>query len=790
MKWVLRGLLAFAVLIVVVLAGGVLWLRTGLPDYDTTLRIEGLRAPVQVIRDENAVPHIFAGNEADAYFALGYVHAQDRMFQMDLRRRAGAGRLAELMGDRVIGFDRLTRTLGVYRLAQAAYDRAPDGLRTALDAYAAGVNTWLETRGGALPPEYAILRTEPEPWTPADSLVWAELIALQLAGNWRQEIERARLADALGADALDDLFLDAVGTAPATLAAGALDRAALDSLWASLPDLGPSTASNEWVVGGDRTASGLPILANDPHLRLSTPALWYLARIETPETTLVGATVAGVPAMVIGHNGHIAWGLTTTGGDVQDLFVERIDPDDPNRYLTPEGSRPFETRTETIAVRGGEPVELTIRETRHGPVISDLDEDFSAVAGPDAVVALAFTALDPEDRTAEALWRLNQATDWQSFLDAVRLWGAPQQNLVYADTEGTFGFVTPGHVPVRRAGDGLSPVPGWTGEYGWTGTIPFDDLPQVRDPETDVLVNANNAPVGPDYPYLIAHDYDEPYRARRIEQMLEGASDHDIDDSVAVALDTVSLAAADLLPLMLEARAEDARAADALAMLRRWDYRMDRERPEPLVFAAWLKELNRALYADELGDLFEDYWGLRPSVVRRMLTERPGWCDDVRTDGVEESCADMLQRSLRAAIAELTEAHGEDVQDWRWGEAHVAPLGHEIFGFIPVLDRLFGLAIETDGGPYTVNRGAFWSLGSDRPFRHQHGAGLRVFHDMADLTRSRFVIATGQSGNVLSPHYGDFTERWRDGEHVTLAGSPADLAERGLGTLTLRPAEE
>jgi len=478
LRWLGRGLIVLVALLAVVLVGGYFWLRTGLPDYDTTLRLDGLRAPVQVIRDENAVPHIFAGNEADAFFALGYVHAQDRMFQMDLRRRAGAGELAALMGERALGFDRLTRTLGVYRLAERAYEQAPDGLRTIVDAYTAGVNTWLETREGALPPEYAILRTEPEPWTPADSLVWAKLIALQLTGNWRQEIERARFADALGPGALDDLFPDAVGTEPATLAPGMLERAALDGLWDSLPDLGPSTASNEWVVGGARTASGMPVLANDPHLRLSTPALWYLARIETPETTLVGATVAGVPAMVIGHNGHIAWGLTTTGGDVQDLFVEKVDPEDPSRYLTPDGSRAFTTREEVIEVRGGDPVTLTVRETRHGPVVSDLDEDFATVAGPDEVVALAFTALDPTDRTAEAIWRMNQATDWESFLDAMRLWGAPQQNLVYADTEGTFGFVTPGRLPIRKAGDGLSPCR--AGPASTTGSARSRSMPCRR----------------------------------------------------------------------------------------------------------------------------------------------------------------------------------------------------------------------------------------------------------------------------------------------------------------------
>uniref|UniRef100_UPI0031DF88A7 penicillin acylase family protein n=1 Tax=Inquilinus sp. TaxID=1932117 RepID=UPI0031DF88A7 len=416
MRWLRRGAIALAclLLLLVVLAGGGLWwLRTGVPAESGTVQLDGLSGPVRIYRDQHGIPTIFAQNDGDAYFALGWLHAQDRLWQMELQRRIGAGRLSELIGAGGLRFDKLMRILGFYRLAEADVAAQSPEMRAALDRYAAGVNAWIDGHAGALPPEFTLLWTRPEPWRPADTLVWSKLMALQLSANYRDEILRAQVIARLGPDRAGTLFPDLGTLTPSTLAA--LDQAApmLTRLAAALPPpLGPRTASNEWVVGPGRTDTGAPILANDPHLGLGAPILWYLARIETPTLSVAGATVPGVPLTILGQNRRIAWGFTTTGADVQDLFLETVDPADPNRYRTPDGSAAFETRTETIKVSGGAPVTLTIRGTRHGPVLSDLDPGMAKLAGDGKVAALAFTALAPGDTSADALYRLNRAGSW------------------------------------------------------------------------------------------------------------------------------------------------------------------------------------------------------------------------------------------------------------------------------------------------------------------------------------------------------------------------------------------
>jgi penicillin amidase len=790
MGWARRigiGVAAAALLAAAVPAGAWLWLRSGLPSQEGSAALPGLGARVEILRDGNAVPHVFASGPRDAYFALGWLHAQDRLWQMEAQRRAGAGRLAEVIGEPGLRLDRMMRTLGLYRKAEESLAALAPEVREALESYAAGVNAWMERRPGPLPIEFQILRLAPEPWRPADSVVWGKLMALQLSGNMRQELLNARLAQALSPEQAEDLNPPQPDGAPSTLAEAlrGIDFAgfSLDGM----PALGPATASNEWVVAGSRTETGKPILANDPHLGLDAPILWYLARIEAPGLSVVGGTVPGSPFHVVGRNGRIAWGLTTTGGDVQDLFVERVDPADPGRYLTPAGPEPFALREEEIRVRGAETVVLRVRETRHGPVVSDLDAAADAPVPEGHVLSLAWTGLSGRDTSAETLHRVNRASGWDQFRDALRLFVAPQQNFAYADAEGTVGFLSAGLVPVRRSGDGRLPVPGWTDEHAWTGTIPFDGLPQATNPPSGRFVNANNRVVGPDYPHLITRDWDDHWRAARIEQVLGGQTKHGLADSERLLADSVSLPALDLLPVMLAAPVRSERARRAVELLGRWDGRMDRARPEPLIFEHWLRELHRALYADEIGPLFDRLRGSRPLAIRRMLTERQGWCDDVRTPERAEGCGDALSASLEAALARIEERHGADMGGWRWGLEHRAPLAHPVLSRVPVLDRLFDIGTETDGGNFTVNRGASFA-GDDRaPFAHTHGAGYRAVYDLSDPSRSLFVIATGQSGNPLSPHYADFVRRWAEGRHVAVAGTREDLLAGGAHSFLLTP---
>ncbi len=792
MRWLWRALAVAGLLVVVAAIGGWLWLRQGLPSFDGTRTVAGLHAPVQVMRDAHAIPHIFAATDADAFFTLGYLHAGDRLLQMEMQRRVGAGRVSELIGAGGVRLDRFMRTLGLYRQTAAGYDALPVEVRTVIEAYAAGVNAWLE-EGHVLPPAFAALGHRPEPWTPADSLIWARLIALQLSGNFRGELLRARIVEALGTEAIADLFPE-IGSPPTTL--GAVQPPGLARHLAAVlpPPLGPDQASNEWVVSGEHTADGLPILANDPHLALNTPVLWYLARIETPTLSLVGATVPGVPMMVLGHNGSVAWGFTTTGADVQDLFIERIDPDDPTRYLTPTGSEPFAVREETLVVnRSGDTETLLIRETRHGPVLTGIDPEFEERMGdlvPDGhVLALAYTGWTEEDTAARAIHGLNRAETVADAVAALSDWIVPVQNVVLADTGGNIGFMTVGRIPIRRGHDGALPVPGWTGDHDWIGRIVGEEMPLAVNPPDGRLVNANNTVVGADYPLFLGHGYEEAFRARRIEALLAQRRDHTVDIMADIMLDTGSLAAATLWPYTVQqVRVDTPQAADILAALRRWDFAMDRERPEPLLYMTWMMALTEAVFADELGPaLFADYGRLRPSTLIHVLSEAPVWCDDVGTDDVTETCAEILRGSLMDSLAALIEAYGEAFEDWAWGDAHVAPLAHRVYGRVPLIGGLFANPIATDGGEFTVNRGGMSQSGGREAFQHVHGAGLRAIYPLSDLAASRFMIATGQSGNPLSAHYSDLVEAWRDGDWITLSGTPGDLADTDARSMTLRP---
>ena len=543
--------------------------------------LNGLEAEVNLLRDSEGIVTIQAQNDLDAYRALGFVHAQERLWQMDFMRRTGAGRLSEVAGAATLGIDRFMRLMGFYRAAEASLHLLDPEVRDVVEAYSAGVNAFLESRDGALPLEFQLLGYAPEPWQPADSLVWGKLMALQLSGNWHDELRREALTKILTPKQLEALWPGYPADAPITLGArqSYLEPSQIKKLTELLPwSLAPKDASNAWVLSGKHTKTGKPILANDPHLELAAPGIWFLVRMETPDLSLSGATAPGVPFLVLGHNSHIAWGFTTTHSDTQDLFIEKLVPGDDSRYVTPEGTRPFDTRRETIKIKDANNESLTVRHSRHGPILSDIVESAEEAVPPDHVLALAWPALREDDLTAQALYRINQATDWKGFQAALRDFHAPQQNVVYADRLGNIGFMAPARVPIRKAGGGLVPVPGWTGDYDWDGFIPFEELPQSYNPPSGRIVTANNKLVPDDYPYLIAQNWPAPYRARRIEQLLHGNSAQDIENSAALQQDNLSLAAQELLPLMLKQLPKEDVPDHVIDTLQAWDYRMGARR--------------------------------------------------------------------------------------------------------------------------------------------------------------------------------------------------------------------
>jgi penicillin G amidase len=756
-------LLAASAALLLILAGGFyLYQRSSLPQADGRIAVAGLKAPVRIARDADGVPTIIAQNDDDAAFGLGFAHAQDRLFQMELMRRYTAGRLAEIFGPTALPVDREMRVLGLYRAAQQEISYLSPQVSRALHAYAAGVNAFLASRQGALPAEFLLLRFAPEPWHQADSLAWGKLMALQIGGNYRGELLRAEMARTISPADIAFLYPEYPKDAPITLAAmlPIYRRLGLGRLYDLLPpEVGPHYASNNWVVDGRHSKSGKPVLANDPHLAFGAPGPWYLARLKTPGGEIAGATAAGVPLVVIGHNDHIAWGFTTTTADVEDLFVEKIDPSDPSRYVTPDGTALFVTRREKILVRGAASVDFIVRATRHGPVLSDVLPAGMADLG--YVLALSATFLVPDDRSAEALWDADRATNWPAFRSAWRNFVGPMQNTVYADDSGTIGFIAPGLVPIRKKGDGWMPAPGWTGDYDWDGFIPFDALPSAVNPPSGRFVSANNKIVPDSYPYFLSRDWDLPNRAERINALLDATPVQNLAASAAIQADTFSLMAKELVPLMTAITPADQSAREAIELLRHWDFHMDRDKVAPLLFTAWLRQFSHAILFGRFGDAIAGYWDLKPRVMEAVLTERPDWCDDPKRPGTA-TCAARLQQSLTAALAELRHAYGDGMAQWEWGRAHLAVFTNPVFSRIPVLRDWFDPSIATPGAYDTLNRGPSVIRGEERPFEQVFGAGLRVVTDLASPEDARMIVTPGQSGNPLSSHFADLLRRWRD----------------------------
>ncbi len=766
-------------------AGVAAWLAyASLPTLSGELELAGLGGPVTVSRDALGIPLIEAASDRDAAMALGFVHAQDRLWQMEMSRRIGAGRLAEVVGEPAVATDRFMRTLGLYRAAEAALDHLSPEAIERLEAYAAGVNALIDDRRWTLPPEFLLLRHRPEPWQPADSLVLIKTMALSLVESWRQELTRASLLEHVPAAALADLWPptrpDAVTTLAATelaatppsappamrrAAAAAAIAPAAGTLLATLPPTGePGQGSNSWAVAGRHTESGAALLANDPHLSLGTPAHWYLAAIRTPAGLVQGATLPSLPVVVIGRNTDIAWGFTNTAGDTEDLFVERLDPADPGRYLTPDGSAAFATREETIAVKGQDPLTLTVRLTRNGPVLSDIVPDAATVAGSGHVLALRWTALEPADRTLEAGIALAHARGWEDFTAAIAAFTVPTQNALYADRQGGIGVRLAGRLPVRRDGDGRLPAPGWSGSHDWQGLLPAAANPAGRDPPAGYLLNANNRLVGDGFPHLVTGDWNNDLRARRIEAVLGRAVAEgpplDVEAMRQLQRDRYSMMTADFLPLLLSIAVDDERAREILAAMAAWDGTSAPDRAEPLVFQAWYRALVRQVLEDELSTGFAAYRGLRTDAMRHILEAAPGWCDDTRTAATVESCAAMAALAFAAALDELTSTHGTDWREWRWGAASRVRMAHRPLDAVWGLRRLFSLQTEGGGDASTVDVARYRA---SSPYATVMAPSLRLVADLAEPAVLHVILPAGQSGHPLSKHFGDQKAAWREG---------------------------
>ncbi|RMF13991.1 MAG: penicillin acylase family protein [Alphaproteobacteria bacterium] len=793
-KRILTGVTVLAGLFVLVAIAAYAYLRTGLPQTDGTIRLSDVRldGPIEIRRDDHGIPHIIAKSDSDAFFALGFVHAQDRLWQLEMNRRIASGRLAEILGRKALPTDIFLRTLSTYDRARAAWAHLDPETRNMLKAYADGINAWIAHHRGAWPPEFLLAGVTPELWTPIDTIGWLKMMDLDLGGNYRRELARLDLLAILSPTQVQQFFPPYPGEKPLPLPD---PKKLYDGL--VLADLGiapgaepaeTGLGSNNWVVSGSRTKSGLPLLANDPHLRLNTPSLWYLAAIRVGEREVVGASMPGVPFVILGRNRDIAWGFTNTGPDVQDLYLERIEADG-RSYLTPEGPAAMVMRSEKIAVKNGQPVTITVRETRHGPVISDAIPQLAQRLPKGTALALRWTALADDDTGTRAGLQVTKARNFEEFTKALQAFIAPEQNIVYADRAGHIGYYAPARVPIRGPANdthGLLPAPGWKPGYDWQGFIAYDELPRRYDPPEGLVVTANQKIIRDDYPHYLTSEWALPYRADRIRALLEATPRHDTDSFGRIQMDVRSTVADDLLPLFLDHLGDEPGHGEIVAAMRAWDREMVTGRAEPLIFTAWHRHVARRIYADELGKRFERYYGAKPRFLHLVLSNAPGgyarWCDDVRTKDRVEDCDAVVREGFRDALEELAATNGKDWKKWQWGAKHKVVQEHRPFSAVAWLAPFFETKGPTPGGTYTVNVAPPLFKGA-HPYRHVHGPSYRAIYDLADPSRSRFVIPTGQSGHPLSRHYRDLFDLWREGRYLEV---PVDIpSQQAAGILRI-----
>ncbi|UYP66767.1 penicillin acylase family protein [Thalassobacter stenotrophicus] len=813
-RWTVRGIgVVFAVAALGLFLGYLLAARS-LPEYDKRLRVAGLEAQVEIVRNTHNVPHILGETSEASYFGLGYVHAQDRLWQMMLMRRTAQGRLSELFGAETLRTDELLRRLDLYGAASRAIPAQDPETMAMLEAYAAGVNARIQQVNdealGRGAPEYFLFPPQIAPWRPTDSLAVLKIMALQLAGHMEEEIARARAGLVLPSERLVDLHPDAPGGGRAvlpeistlfpTLEPTQFARSDRPALWPA-PSRNMAGASNAWAATPARAAKGGTLLANDPHLGLSAPSIWYLARLELATGGVIGGTVPGMPLVLVGRSEQIGWGLTSAYLDDQDVFIERLNPDNPFQYRTPDGWKDFEVRESIIQVKDADPVTITLRWTDNGPVLTRGQFDLGSVTPQGHVAALGWTALADADTSMRGAREIMAASTIDQALEAGRYHVAPAQNLTVVDGRRVAMQII-GHQPQRdinHQSQGRIPAPGWEPRNRWQGTMPYAMNPRFVDPAGGIVGNTNNKTVDQPFPRHISHWWGDTQRVQRWERLMQARVAHTRESFIEAQLDPVSISARALLPLIGrdlwftgEAAAADTPERtrhDALTLLAAWNGEMSEHLPEPLIYAAWVRHLQDRLIRDELGPLADDYTHVEPLFIERVYRNAQGaaaWCDVIQSTPLE-TCADMARISLDEALIWLTERYGRTPASWRWGDAHEARHDHPVLGEVPGLSLVVNIRQSTSGGDNTLMRGLTSGEDPD-PFTNVHAGAYRGVYDFSDPESSVFIISTGQSGHPLSRHYDDLGELWRRGEYIPMTLDPALARAGAVGVTVLEPA--
>ncbi|QDY69033.1 penicillin acylase family protein [Qingshengfaniella alkalisoli] len=821
-RWMFRLFIGLSACAAIAVAGVYYLAARSLPDYSEDYTVAGVAAPVEIVRDTANVPHIFGETDQDTFFGLGFVHAQDRLWQMTMMRRTAQGRLSELFGERTIGIDETMRRLDLYRLAERSFAVQDDQTKAALEAYAAGVNAWLaQVNDGARgrgAPEFFLFQPSIAPWRPADSLAVIKLMALQLSSHMDAEILRARAALSLPAERLTDILPDDPSPPIAALPEFASlmhEHGATRLSQGPQPDfrndpLSPikhaefAGASNAWAAAPNRTTTTSTLLANDPHLGLTAPSIWYLARLELQSGGVIGGTIPGMPLVLAGRNDAMGWGLTTAYVDDTDLYLEQINPDNPDEYLTEDGYRPFRTERTIIPVKDSTPVTLTMRWVDDRPVLPSDVFDLNQITPDGYATSIAWTALDGQDTSMSAGMALMRAQSVDEAIDAGRDFIAPAQNLTLADGD-TIALQTIGAMPSRSENHetyGRIPSRGWLADNHWQGYLDYAENPQVVDPAGGIVGNTNNKTVDRPFPRHVSYTWGDSQRVHRWEKLMQDREVHTRESFMEVQLDTISITARTLLPLIGadlwftgEAAAEgtvERRRRDALDLLADWNGEMSEHLPQPLIYATWVRALQARLITDELGGtLTSEFARVDPVFLERVFRDVDGasvWCDVVQSTPTE-SCELMARASLDDALQWISENFRGSLDSLRWGDVHVATHDHAVLGDVPILSWFVNIRQSTSGGDNTLMRGVTRGSGPN-PFENVHGAGYRGIYDMADPDSSLFVISTGQSGHPLSRYYDNLGELWRRGEYVPMSLDPELARAASAGTTWLTPPRQ
>jgi penicillin amidase len=816
--WFLRAVLALLLLALTAFGVFQIYILKSIAPLSGEAQLAGLSSGVEIKRDASDVTHIYAKTPMDAWRAIGYVHAQERGWQLAFNRQVMHGELSEWLGPTTLETDKLMRTLGIMKSAQAQFDKLPPNTQKALEAYAEGVQAGYASAQWRAP-EFVILGINPsktmKPWTAVDSVGWALMMALDLGGNWGNEFARLMSAQALNTEDLWKLFppypgesrgskvdiaalYQNLGVYAKETSPQAQALATQQLLASTTLDVGvlEGKGSNNWVVPGSNTQSGLPLLANDPHLGLSAPAVWYFAGMHAPAgqfadgkahaaLDVVGATLPGLPFVVLGRTNKAAWGFTNTGPDVQDLYLEALEGKD--NYRAPMGQQAFETRNEVIKVKGQADVSIKVRGTRHGPVISDVQPAYAQFLNMDKyAIALRWTALDVDNQTIVAGMDANFANSVSELRQAFSKNHSPMQSAVMADTSGHVLFKAVGKVPVRSAAhdlQGMVPAPGWLSQYDWQSWVPYEQTPEVTQADIEKRgwhATANQKIVPPAYAQFLTHDWTGPERFDRISQLLSAGSQFDANSMKTIQADVHSLAAVRLLPYLQTLSSQHAKAAEALPILKSFKGDMTRDSAGALIYAVWIDEVTRAMLIPKLGEArFKALFGkraFRPAIEGVLATQDKSWCG-------EAGCQTLMNKALDTALDKILAMQGSNVAEWNWGRAHPALSAHRPFGNVKALAPFFDVTGPSGGDNFTVNVGQFWTSSATVPFATRHAASMRAVYDLANLDESGFIYQTGQSGHPFSSRYADMKAEWGQTKYRPLRMSTSGSTQ----TLKLNP---